>query len=115
MSRTALSDRVTPRAKPETPCRLGRVIVILYVMAISLSPETQELIEQRMKETGVDNPDELVQAALQTLHQVRGVYLDELDDETRAAIEEGLDQAERGEGRAWADVRKEIHDRFIAR
>src|SRR5947208_2509270 len=32
-------------------------------MPISLSPETQTLIEQRMKETGVETADELVRVA----------------------------------------------------
>jgi hypothetical protein len=40
-------------------------------MAISLSPETEELIEKRMKETGIGAADELVRVALQTLLRVR--------------------------------------------
>jgi predicted transcriptional regulator len=38
---------------------------------------------------------------------------DDLDPETRAAIAEGLAEADRGEGRAWEDVREEIRARFI--
>jgi predicted transcriptional regulator len=82
-------------------------------MAIVLNAETQKLIEERMKETGVDTADELVRVALQTLHQVRGEDFEELDAETRAAIEEGLAQADRGEGRPWEEVREELRARFI--
>lgn len=82
-------------------------------MPISLSIETQKLIEERMKETGLDSADELVQVALQTLHQVQGEDFDQLDVETQEAIEEGLAQAERGEIRPWEEVRAEIRARFI--
>jgi len=82
-------------------------------MAVVLSAETQKLIEERMKETGVGSPDELVRVALQTLHQVRGEDFEELDAATRAAIEEGLAQADRGEGRPWEELREELRARFI--
>lgn len=68
-------------------------------MAIVLSEETQKLIEQGMKESGLDTPDELVRLALQTMRQVRGQDFEDLDEETRRAIEEGLAQADRGEGK----------------
>lgn len=82
-------------------------------MTISLSAETQKLIEEQMKATGVRTPDELVRVALQTLRQLRAEDFDSLDPETRAAIEEGLAQADRGEGRPWEEVREEIRARFI--
>ena len=82
-------------------------------MAIVLNAETQKLIEERMKETGVETADELVRVALQTLHQLRGEDFEELDPETRAALEEGLAQADRGEGRPWEAVREEVRARFI--
>lgn len=84
-------------------------------MEISLSVETQRLIEEQMRETGVKSADELVRVALQTLHQSRGEDFEALDSDTRAAIEEGLAQAERGEGQPWEDVREKIRDRFIDR
>jgi predicted transcriptional regulator len=80
---------------------------------VSLSAETQRMIEERMKETGVGTPDELVQIALQTLRQIRGENFEDLDPATQAAIEEGLSQADRGETRPWDEVRKEIQTRFI--
>jgi len=82
-------------------------------MAIVLNAETQKLIEERMKETGFDNADELVRVALETLHRVRGEDFEELDLKTRAAIEEGLAEADRGEGRPWEEVREELGARFI--
>jgi predicted transcriptional regulator len=82
-------------------------------MAIVLSEETQKLIEQRLRESGLDTADELVRVALQTLDQVRGEDFEDLDEATRAAIEEGLAQADRGEGRPWAEVREELRARFI--
>lgn len=82
-------------------------------MAISLSKETQKLIEKGMQETGLSMPDELVRVALQTLHQMRGEHFEDLDSETQAAIEEGLAQADRGEGQPWEEVREELRTRFI--
>jgi len=82
-------------------------------MTISLSPETQRLLEREMQEAGVDTPDELVRVALQTLHQVRGENFEDLDPATQAAIEEGLSQADRGETRPWSEVREGLRTRFI--
>jgi predicted transcriptional regulator len=84
-------------------------------MTISLSPETQRLLEREMQEAGVDTPDELVRVALQTLHQVRGEDFEDLDAATQAAIEEGLSQADRGETRPWQEVREELRARFIGK
>ena len=80
---------------------------------VSLNAETQRLIEQRMKETGASTPDELVRLALQTLDQVRGEDFEDLDPATRAALQDGLAQADRGETRPWDDVRAELRARFI--
>jgi predicted transcriptional regulator len=85
------------------------------MIMVSLSTETQKLIEQRMKETGVATADELVRVALQTLHQVKGEDLEDLDPETQAAIEEGLAQADRGDTWPWEEVREELRARFIQR
>jgi Arc/MetJ-type ribon-helix-helix transcriptional regulator len=67
-------------------------------MPITLSPETQRLIEERMKQAGYSSPDELVRLALQTLDHVRGEDYEDLDAETRAAIDEAEAEYERGEG-----------------
>ena len=82
-------------------------------MSFALKPDTQRLIVERMKQTGIDSPDELVRVALQTLDQVRGEDYDTLDAQTRAAIEAAEAQFARGEGRPWEDVREELRARFI--
>lgn len=77
-------------------------------MSISLSPETQALIEKHMKETGIDSADALIRVALQTLHQSRGDDFEDLDAGTRAAIDEGLSQADRGETTPWGELRTRV-------
>jgi putative addiction module CopG family antidote len=39
-------------------------------MAISLTPETQEMIEQRMRQGGYASPDDVVRAGLSSLEQL---------------------------------------------
>lgn len=82
-------------------------------MADFLTTETQNLIEQRMRETGVGTPDELVRLALQTLRQAKSEVFEDLDLDTQAAIEEGLAQADRGESLPWEVVRESLRQRFI--
>lgn len=67
-------------------------------MSISLKPETQQRIEQRMKQTGIETPDDLVQLALDALDQVEGESIEELPAEVQAAIERAEAQSARGEG-----------------
>lgn len=64
-------------------------------MNISLSPETQKLIEDRMKRAGYRTADEAVRSALETMEQFEA---EELDDQTLTEIEEGEAQLARGEG-----------------
>lgn len=82
-------------------------------MAFSLSPELQRRIEDRMKRNGFSTPEDLVLHALDTLDQLEAEPIEDLDVETRAAIEEGLAQADRGEDRPWGEVREELRARFI--
>ena len=82
-------------------------------MTISLTPQTQKLLEEQMKKHGYPSADAAVRIALEKLDQEQGEYLEDLDTETQAAIEEGLAQADRGEGRSWDQVRNEIRSRFI--
>lgn len=67
-------------------------------MNVVLSPETAKLLEERMRRGGYASPDDAVRLALQTLEQVEGDSLEELDPETLAAIERADAEAERGEG-----------------
>jgi len=82
-------------------------------MTISLSPETQKLLEERMKSGRFSNADELVRAALQTMDEFRGEDYEDLDPRTRSAIEEAEARVGCGEGRPWEEVREEIRARFI--
>ncbi len=66
-------------------------------MSITLSAETQKLIEERMRQGGFSSPDDLVRVALETL-EVQGEDIEELDAQTQAAIERGEAQSARGEG-----------------
>ena len=82
-------------------------------MTISLTPVTQKLLEEQMKKYGYANADEAVRIALEKLDQEEGEFVEDMDPETQASIEEGLAQADRGEGRPWEEVREEIRARFI--
>ena len=81
-------------------------------MNISLSAGTRKLLEERMKRGGYASPDDLVRVALETLDQVEGASIEDLDSETQAAIGRGEAQADRGEGKPWEQVREEIRGRF---
>lgn len=78
-------------------------------MNIVISEDTRRLLEQRMKSGEYASPDEALRAALKTMEQLDA---EELDDDTVNAIEEGLAQANRGEGRPWEHVREELRSRY---
>lgn len=82
-------------------------------MNIVLSPETQRLLEARMRTGRFATPDDAVRAALQTLGDVEGDALEDLDPETLAAIERAEAQGDRGEGRPWEQVREELRARYV--
>jgi Arc/MetJ-type ribon-helix-helix transcriptional regulator len=69
--------------------------VDLSDMEVKLSPQTQKLLEDRMKDGDYTSPDEAIRIALQSLD---GEDVEDLDPETQAAIERALAQADRGEG-----------------
>jgi hypothetical protein len=79
-------------------------------MEITLSPETQKLLEEQMKQSGHATADEVVRLALESL-RVRATFdYDDLDDATQASIEEAQAQFDRGEGipieQAFADLKR---------
>jgi hypothetical protein len=68
-------------------------------MSITLSPETERLIEERMKQCGFSTADDLVKLALRTLDQTQGEDYDQLDPQAQAAIEEAEAQCASGQAR----------------
>lgn len=64
-------------------------------MNVTLSPQTQRLLEERMRDGDYNSADDLIRTALQSLE---GEPVEELDAETQAAIERADDQGNRGEG-----------------
>jgi Arc/MetJ-type ribon-helix-helix transcriptional regulator len=82
-------------------------------MTITLTPETQKLLEDRMKKGGYASPDDLVRVAIETLDQVEAELYEDLDEDTRDAIERAEAESARGEGRPWEDVKAELRARFL--
>ena len=67
-------------------------------MNVVLSPETAKLLEEQMSAAATHRPTTPFAWRVQTLEQVEGEPLEELDPATLAAIERADAQAERGEG-----------------
>jgi putative addiction module CopG family antidote len=78
-------------------------------MNISLSSETQKLLEEQLKAGNYRSADEILHAALEALKDAENV---ELDDDLLDSIDEAEDQIERGEGRDWQDVREQVRARL---
>jgi len=75
-------------------------------MTITLSTETQKLLENRMKLNGISSPDDMLRAALMVMEQADAAEADR-SPETMAAIREGLAQARAGQCRPWAEFKTE--------
>lgn len=82
------------------------------IMGISLSPETQKLIEEHMRIAGYSTADELVEVALRTLERVQGAGYEQLDDDTRSAIEEAEAQFQRGEGIPLDEAISQLREKY---
>jgi Arc/MetJ-type ribon-helix-helix transcriptional regulator len=82
-------------------------------MNIVLSPETQRLLEERMKKGGYASPDEALRDALVTLDDVEGADIEDLDGETQARLELAEQESARGESQPWKEVREELRARFF--
>ena len=64
-------------------------------MNVTLSPATQKLLEEQMKDGHYASPDDVNRAALATLE---AEAFEDLDAATRSAIERAEAEAQRGEG-----------------
>jgi predicted transcriptional regulator len=71
-------------------------------MTITLSPETQQLLEARMKRDGFKSADDAVRALL------NDDIVDDRSPETIAAIRRGMEDARAGRTRPWEEVKKEL-------
>jgi hypothetical protein len=80
-------------------------------MAVVLTPETQKLIEERAALLGITSADDLVRMAVQ-MFGTEQEEIEDIDDETLAAIEEGIAQLDRGESIPIEEVRKSFEARF---
>jgi putative addiction module CopG family antidote len=79
-------------------------------MAITLSPETQKLVEEKLKGGAYRSADEVVHAAIEALNELESQGLDE---DTLDSIDRAEDQVDRGEVHDWNDVREQVRAKFI--
>ena len=77
-------------------------------MTITLSPETQKMLEHRMQLNGFKNPDDALRAALMTMEETEEQQEDDRSPETLEAIRRGLADAEAGRTRPWEDVKRDL-------
>jgi hypothetical protein len=76
-------------------------------MELTLAPETQRLVEEKLKE-GL-SADEIIQAGLAAINERD---FPELDQETLDAIDRAEEAIERGEVHRWEDVKEEVRAMF---
>jgi Arc/MetJ-type ribon-helix-helix transcriptional regulator len=84
-------------------------------MNISLSPKTSRMLARRMKRGGFGTPEEAVRTALETVDQAQGEDIEDLDEDTQAAINRAFAQSRRGDSRPWARVREELRAKYPGR
>ena len=77
-------------------------------MNISLSPETEKLLEQKLRTGEYRSADDLVHAALDALDRIPPI-----DESTLDAIDRAEDQIDRGEVHDWKDVREQVRSKFL--
>ena len=82
-----------------------------YPMELTLAPETQRFIEEKLKQGVYHSADDLICKALTALSEIQN----ELDDETLDALEEAEDAIERGDVHEWEDVKKHIRERLATK
>jgi Arc/MetJ-type ribon-helix-helix transcriptional regulator len=82
-------------------------------MTISLSPQTQKLLNQQMEKGHFSSADDALRVALEALDQLRET--EEMDQQTQSAIARAFEQSARGEGRPWPEVREVLTIRRGAR
>jgi putative addiction module CopG family antidote len=84
-------------------------------MNVSLDPELAQFIEDQVRAGRYDSPTAAVNAAVSRLKAEQDLLSADLDDDDLAAIEEGLAQLNRGEGRPWEEVRAELKAKYLSK
>lgn len=82
-------------------------------MNVRVDPDLQAFIDMQVHAGRYSSADEAIDDALSRLRAEHELLREELDEEDVAAIEEGLSQLGRGEGRAWNEVRAELKARYL--
>ncbi|HEX4125249.1 MAG TPA: hypothetical protein VHY37_11025 [Tepidisphaeraceae bacterium] len=77
-------------------------------MAISLSPETEKLLEEKLKSGEFQSADEMIRAALLALDEMDLT----LDDETLDALDRAEGEIERGEVIEWEEIRERLRAKY---
>jgi len=82
-------------------------------MNISLSQELQERIAEKVERGDVGSADALVEQALNFYLDYQKAEVDEEEfRETKAAIDEAMEQGERGEGRPAEEVFAQLRAKY---
>jgi Arc/MetJ-type ribon-helix-helix transcriptional regulator len=85
-------------------------VVKRLAMAISLSTETQQRLEEVLKNGPYRSADDVVSAALDALNELETPSLDE---RSLDAIDRAEAQIERGEVHDWNGVRDQVRAKFL--
>ena len=81
-------------------------------MTISLSAQTQRLLEEKLRSGEYGSADEVVHAALEALKELQS---HSLDDVALDAIDRAEDEIEQGKVQDWKDVREQMRSRFLGK
>jgi Arc/MetJ-type ribon-helix-helix transcriptional regulator len=79
---------------------------------ITLKPETQRRVQDRLETGQYSSADEVVEAALNALDELQSPVL---NDQALDAIDRAEDQIESGQVRDWNDVREDFRSRFLGK
>jgi Arc/MetJ-type ribon-helix-helix transcriptional regulator len=79
---------------------------------MNLSPQVRDYIDAQVKAGRFPTPEAVIESAIL---EIKDAEEPELDDETVAAIEEGLSQADRGEGMELSEFRAKMERRIASR
>ncbi len=82
------------------------------LMDITLTLETQKLLEEKLRSGEYRSADDVVHAALDALNELEAYGL---DDETLDAIDRAEDQVEKGAVYDWKDVREQVRTKFLGK